>query len=122
MSFLDCISVFKVKNKDIEFSMDEHIELVRSLNGDDISNYWYGRYLQLHNIIVTKFEFVEQFKFTDKCPDYKNAVACRIFIKSREKDIENINLAIKEAKNKIKDFEKWNHVAEYVEIEMQIEN
>lgn len=40
------------------------------------------------------------FKYTDICPDYKNKKLLDIFIKSRETDIKNIQLAIKDAKKK----------------------
>ena len=60
---------------------------------------------KIYDDFERKFDFVEQYKFTDKCPGYKTKEQFKMFISSRETDIKNIKLAIKEAKQKIKNFE-----------------
>lgn len=50
------------------------------------------------------FDFIEQYKFSDKCPDYKTKEQFEIFIKCREIDIDNINKAIKEAKSRLREY------------------
>ena len=53
-----------------------------------------------------KFNFIEQYKFSDKCPDYKTVEQFDMFIRARETDIYNVQKAINEAKRKKWDLEK----------------
>jgi len=50
------------------------------------------------------YNFIEQYKFSCKCPEYKTKQQFEMFIDARTEDIKNIKLAIKEAKKRIKEF------------------
>ena len=49
----------------------------------------------------TEYNFIEQYKFSDKCPKYKTKEQYEIFIKARNEDISNINKAIYQAREAI---------------------
>jgi len=61
---------------------------------------------KIYDEFERKFEFIEQYKFADKCPDYKTVEQLDMFISARETDIKNIKLSIENAKQKIKNLEK----------------